>query len=396
MKKLLAILLTLALVFSFAACGENNPTQTGEEFQKPETYASVILLTINPQFRLYLSAEGEVLAVEPVNDDAKSIAKSISVQTGSIEQVVDNIVTATNNGGFVKSEDVTVNLSVVEVADETVNTTTVLQKVETATNESFKNLEVTVEVVLTDTEKDQTTSSDESSSEETHEHSFAAATCTSAKTCACGAKEGSALGHNYKDGTCSRCNAKDPNYTANTHKHSFAAATCTSAKICACGAKEGSALGHNYIDGICSRCGAKDPNAKTALSKKSGNWKGMFWVESDGMKTYYELTVNFANKVILYGGGGTARDIMGEEFYQESIDNGEAFFFDGEWWVGGFGGAEVIITNITESGNTVTMVTEEGTATFTRTGENTLEVASCTPGLICGQGIKAKTVLTYK
>ena len=166
--------------------------------------------------------------------------------------------------------------------------------------------------------------------------------------------------------------------------------------VVACGAKEGSALGHNYKDGICSRCGAKDPNAKTALSKKSGNWKGMFWVESDGMKTYYELTVNFANKVILYGGGGTARDIMGEEFYQESIDNGEAFFFDGEWWVGGFGGAEVIITNITESGNTVTMVTEEGTATFTRTGENTLEVSSCTPGLICGQGIKAKTVLTYK
>ena len=71
-------------------------------------------------------------------------------------------------------------------------------------------------------------------------HTFADATCTTAKTCTvCGVTEGSALGH------------------------SFADATCTTAKTCtACGVTEGSALGHTYEDDgdcttdvLCTLCG---------------------------------------------------------------------------------------------------------------------------------------------
>ena len=114
MKKLLSLILALALVFTFAACGnkggdESTPSSTDAEFVKPENYASVLLVTINPQFRLYLDVNGNVLAVEPANDDAKSIASDIKTQTGNIEKVIENIVTATKNGGFVKA-DATVNL----------------------------------------------------------------------------------------------------------------------------------------------------------------------------------------------------------------------------------------------------------------------------------------------
>ena len=48
-----------------------------------------------------------------------------------------------------------------------------------------------------------------------HFHSFNAATCTAPKTCACGATEGTAKGHNWKDATytapktCSVCEATD-------------------------------------------------------------------------------------------------------------------------------------------------------------------------------------------
>ncbi len=86
-----------------------------------------------------------------------------------------------------------------------------------------------------------------------------------------------ALGHNYVSGVCTRCNAKDPNYQA-PHTHSYTAAvtapTCTAAgyttHTCSCGDsyKDNyvNALGHNYVNGACTRCGAKDPNYKPAVS----------------------------------------------------------------------------------------------------------------------------------
>lgn len=100
-------------------------------------------------------------------------------------------------------------------------------------------------------------------------------------TCSCGNSYKDtyvdALGHNYVSGVCTRCNAKDPNYQA-PHTHSYTAAvtapTCTAAgyttHTCSCGDsyKDNyvNALGHNYVNGACTRCGAKDPNYKPAVS----------------------------------------------------------------------------------------------------------------------------------
>ena len=100
-------------------------------------------------------------------------------------------------------------------------------------------------------------------------------------TCSCGNSYKDtyvdALGHNYVSGVCTRCNAKDPNYQA-PHAHSYTAAvtapTCTAAgyttHTCSCGDsyKDNyvNALGHNYVNGACTRCGAKDPNYKPAVS----------------------------------------------------------------------------------------------------------------------------------
>ena len=94
------------------------------------------------------------------------------------------------------------------------------------------------------------------------DHDYAAATCTAPKTCkACGKTEGSALGHDHqltatkeptctaegsKTYTCSRCS---DSYSETIAKldHDYAAATCTSPKTCkACGKTEGSALGHDH------------------------------------------------------------------------------------------------------------------------------------------------------
>ena len=107
-------------------------------------------------------------------------------------------------------------------------------------------------------------------------------TCTQAGyttyTCSCGSSYKTdytaALGHDYKNGTCTRCGAKDPGATP-PHTHDYKAAvtvpTCTQAGYttytCSCGDSYKSdykdALGHDYKNGLCTRCGAKDPSAHT-------------------------------------------------------------------------------------------------------------------------------------
>ena len=119
-----------------------------------------------------------------------------------------------------------------------------------------------------------------------HTHDYKAVvtkpTCTQAGyttyTCSCGSSYKTdytaALGHDYKNDTCTRCGAKDPGATP-PHTHDYKAAvtvpTCTQAGYttytCSCGDSYKSdykdALGHDYKNGLCTRCGAKDPSAHT-------------------------------------------------------------------------------------------------------------------------------------
>ncbi len=94
-----------------------------------------------------------------------------------------------------------------------------------------------------------------------HTHNFSAATCTTPKTCSCGATEGEANGHSWKEATCTApkactsCNITD----GTTTEHSWKDATYTSPKTCTtCGATDGNPLdvpgkenyhGHVYTGG---------------------------------------------------------------------------------------------------------------------------------------------------
>ena len=49
-------------------------------------------------------------------------------------------------------------------------------------------------------------------------------------------------------------------YVEVPHVHSFGDATCTEPAKCSCGLTDGEALGHNFVDGVCSRCEEEDPN----------------------------------------------------------------------------------------------------------------------------------------
>lgn len=63
------------------------------------------------------------------------------------------------------------------------------------------------------------------------------------------------------------------------HKHTWNEATCTSPKTCSdCGETSGSALGHNYSSGKCTRCGQKDPNYQSTE---------MVWIPTNGGTKYH-------------------------------------------------------------------------------------------------------------
>lgn len=162
MKKYVCFLLAAMLLLTcFTGCKENPDTSSSdasssdvestpspETFTKPEAYASVVLVTINPQFKLYLDAAGDVLAVEPVNTDAKQVAEKMTVKTGAIATVVDSLITVANNDGFVK-KDVTVNIEVAEIRSEAVNTSTVLETLKNSVESEMQELDVQADIKTT-------------------------------------------------------------------------------------------------------------------------------------------------------------------------------------------------------------------------------------------------------
>ena len=147
MKKILAFLLAMILMFALVACGNSgNGDQTGgtttTAFVKPENYAAVLQLTVNPQFRLYLDAAGVVLAVEYANADALSLKNEMTVVSTGYEAAITTILTTVNDEGMVKT-DAVVQLELIEKKDNA--PADLLDKSETA----VKNLSVTLNLSLT-------------------------------------------------------------------------------------------------------------------------------------------------------------------------------------------------------------------------------------------------------
>lgn len=180
------------------------------------------------------------------------------------------------------------------------------------------------------------------------------------------------------------------------HTHSFAAATCTSAKKCACGVTEGKALGHDYVEDKCSRCGAID---KTYKALTSGYWTVAV---VDG-NTLYDVSFVFSGEEpnASIGIGDNIKGLP-EEFQNEILNN-PADYSDSilkvgneTYYVGrGFG------CPITFEANKNTVVITEmdstNTITLTRTAGDKYKITAIS-GDFMGEGntLKVGIVLTWK
>ena len=166
-----------------------------------------------------------------------------------------------------------------------------------------------------------------------HTHVFSDATCTTPKTCECGATEGNpkghayedvvtaptctesgytshtctcgdtytdsdidALGHTYENGVCKTCGADDPDHIAHTHSYASVVTnpTCTTAgyttHTCACGETYTDnaidALGHTFETGVCGACGASDPDYETPHTHDYDSVMTAPTCTKDGYTTY--------------------------------------------------------------------------------------------------------------
>ncbi len=157
-------------------------------------------------------------------------------------------------GDYIYMRDCQLSGSAYTDETDTEATESQTQETETSTMESvFTTTEATTqEAVVTSPSE---TEAPTETTETIHTHYFCAATCTTPKTCTCGATEGKANGHNWK------------------------AATCTNPKKCTvCGTTSGLTAGHTFSGGKCTSCGKADPDY---------NHETMVWIPTNGGTKYH-------------------------------------------------------------------------------------------------------------
>lgn len=267
MKKFLTLLCVIVLIFTLGACskkGDNlsnsDITSSSNEatvFVAPDNYLAVLTLKINPEFDLYLDNTYNVIAVNPLNDDAKTFADEIATATDkTLGSIIEKIIAGANTNGYIKGDSPSITISVTSLDNREIDKQGLLSDAKTAAQAAIAKLKLTVTVNTSDNTQITSSKPSDTSSKQvnSHKHTYSQATCTEAAKCSCGATSGKAAGHKWQ------------------------AATCKAPKTCSvCKATEGSKGAHSYKDGKCTVCGAKNSvSPKTDLKydvEISGNFR---------------------------------------------------------------------------------------------------------------------------
>lgn len=146
MKKIISIVIILALALSFYACGSKatDSTTTTTATTSPEpSYAAMLVVSINPAFRLYLDNDGTVINMESGNTDADAIKDQIVYEGKSFEEVVKSIILAAHTAGYLDA-DGKVTFNIYEARG--IDADDVLAKAQAVASSTAAELEVQIEV----------------------------------------------------------------------------------------------------------------------------------------------------------------------------------------------------------------------------------------------------------
>ncbi len=151
MERVLLVLLCLVMVFGFTACSKNDTsTQSSEVMQtdafvKPDNYAMILSVKDTPEFNFYLDEDGKVLAIEPLSDNAKEIAKDLDLKEKDLEKTIESFVIKAHEKGYI-NDNATVNLSINETKQKKEKTDSILSKATQVITQTADDLEIIVEI----------------------------------------------------------------------------------------------------------------------------------------------------------------------------------------------------------------------------------------------------------
>lgn len=94
--------------------------QTSIDDVIPEDFAASVIVTINPQVKLYLDKDNVVIGVEYLNEDAKVAFANVNFSDVTIETCMDEMISAAVENEFLTDgKDVSIEIS--EIKDESID-----------------------------------------------------------------------------------------------------------------------------------------------------------------------------------------------------------------------------------------------------------------------------------
>ena len=157
---------------------------------------------------------------------------------------------------------------------------------------------------------------------------------------------------------------------------------------------EGTPLGHDYKDGVCTRCKAKDPNYKpTSVLQKQGKWTLQYLNEKELYSVSIIVCKPGENSADV--GIGVPLSTMPPDMQNDPNIKEYCEVFNGEYYYVGMGIGSTI-KSVTEEDSTVTLTDPQNKKlVLTRTGENTLNCASAPESFADISGIAVGAVFTF-
>lgn len=141
MRRIGVFLLSLLLVFSMVGCGKKEADKNveKEETTKKEetvTYTSSVHITINPELRLYLDKNQQVVDVALLNDDARETFSDITFQDLPLEEAMNVVITASADAGYLtEGKDINIEVEHTEKSLKENEAKKILQTAEKAVQE---------------------------------------------------------------------------------------------------------------------------------------------------------------------------------------------------------------------------------------------------------------------
>ncbi|MGN0432346.1 MAG: hypothetical protein ACI4EQ_08310 [Lachnospiraceae bacterium] len=110
---------------------EETVEQVEEQVPMEMEYAMAVIVTINPQVKLYLDSDNIIIGVEYLNEDAKTAFSDIDFSHATVEEGMEKIIEAAVEKEFL-TDGKDVSIDVAEVKDTACDSTAVCAQVEAA------------------------------------------------------------------------------------------------------------------------------------------------------------------------------------------------------------------------------------------------------------------------